>query len=58
MTTNERIYKRSFNPAEAEEGFSSVLDLFFSCLKICSFNPAEAEEGFSSLLFDFLLFYE
>ena len=36
----------SFNPAEAEEGFSSILALdHYNAY--CRFNPAEAEEGFS-----------
>ena len=36
-----------FNPAEAEEGFSSRYEEV-KCWLNMSFNPAEAEEGFSS----------
>ena len=37
-----------FNPAEAEEGFSSGLIEEQYVLPFDCFNPAEAEEGFSS----------
>ena len=43
-----KIYpKASFNPAEAEEGFSSVAGSKDRLSKYGGFNPAEAEEGFS-----------
>ena len=40
-----------FNPAEAEEGFSSVEQDSYAD-DTFSFNPAEAEEGFSRRIFE------
>ena len=40
--------KKGFNPAEAEEGFSSWFVRSLNKLYHNCFNPAEAEEGFSS----------
>ena len=47
----------SFNPAEAEEGFSRDKRLFHKCKINNRFNPAEAEEGFSRKAYDYFKQY-